>query len=228
MVLKAEKLGRRFFRQGKGTNCFFAVRGADLELTPGCLTEITGRSGSGKSTLLAMLAGLLEPTEGRALLDGQDLYALSDAERSRLRNRAFGVIPQGQTALRSLTVLENVLLPGQLYEMPPGAEARAAELLERVGIANLAGANPDELSGGELRRLAIARALMMRPGVLLADEPTADLDDENTRSVLSLLRESADAGLAVLLVTHEKEAAEYAGRHYVMDGGVLTEPPAIS
>ena len=223
MVLKAEGVGRQYFRKGKGRNVFYAVRNVDLVLEPGSLTEITGRSGSGKSTLLNMLAGLLEPTEGRVLLDDTDLYALPDRERSRLRNAAFGVIPQGQTGLVSLTVRENVLLPGRMYETPAGAETRATELLEQVGIGHLADVYPGELSGGEMRRMSIARALMMRPGVLLADEPTGDLDDENTKTILSLLRDCADEGLAVLLVTHEKEAAAYADRHYRMDGGSLRE-----
>ncbi|MBR1497306.1 MAG: ATP-binding cassette domain-containing protein [Oscillospiraceae bacterium] len=222
MVLRAENVSRRFLRQRKGSNVFYAVRGATLALAPGSLTELTGRSGSGKSTLLNLLAGLLEPTEGKVFLDGTDLYALEDGPRSRLRNQTLGVIPQGQTALGALTVLENVLLPGLLYGLPCPRE-RGEELLDQVGIAPLKNACPTELSGGELRRLAIARALALRPGILLADEPTGDLDDENTRTVLSLLRRSADEGLAVLLVTHEREAAGYADRHYRMDGGVLTE-----
>ena len=221
MILKAEQLSRRFFRQGEGRNVFYALRDVSLEIAPGTLTEITGRSGSGKSTLLNLLSGLLEPTEGRVLLDGRDLYAMPDGERSRLRNSAFGLVPQGQTGLLSLTVGENVLLPGQMYQMPPGAGARAAELLERLGIGHLADAYPGELSGGELRRMAVARALVMGPAVLLADEPTSDLDGGNVKTVLSLLREQADAGLAVLLVTHEREAAAYADRRFVMDGGNL-------
>ena len=220
MVLKAEHVSRRFFRQRKGSNVFYAVKDVTLELPAGTLTELTGRSGSGKSTLLNLLAGLLEPTEGKVFLDGEDLYALPDASRSRTRNEKLGVIPQGQSALHTLTVLENVLLPGLMYGNAC-SEERGMELLEQVGIAQLRNAYPGELSGGEQRRLAIARALALRPGVLLADEPTGDLDDENTQTVLSLLRRSADEGLAVLLVTHEREAARFADRHYRLDGGML-------
>ena len=222
MVLKAQHVSRRFFRQRKGSNVFYAVKDVTLELPAGTLTELTGRSGSGKSTLLNLLAGLLEPTEGKVFLDGEDLYALPDASRSRTRNEKLGVIPQGQSALHTLTVLENVLLPGLMYGNAC-SEERGMELLEQVGIAQLRNAYPGELSGGEQRRLAIARALALRPGVLLADEPTGDLDDENTQTVLSLLRRSADEGLAVLLVTHEREAAKYADRHYRMNGGMLLE-----
>ena len=232
MELKATGITRQYQRQGRGTNIFTAVKETDLVLETGKLVEIEGRSGSGKSTLLNMMAGILVPTAGRVELDGQNLYDLPDPELSRIRNRQIGMIPQGQTGLRALTVLENVLLPAMLYPESAGQKeqgarkeelkARAQELLEQVGIAHLQGAYPDELSGGELRRLAIARALIMDPGIVLADEPTADLDDENTRAVLSLLRGYADEGRAVLLVTHEREAAEYADEVYRMNDGRLS------
>ena len=146
MKLKAEKITRQYFRQGKGTNVFTALQETDLVLEPGVLTEITGRSGSGKSTLLNICAGLLSPTSGKIWLDETDLYALDDKERSELRGRMIGVIPQGQTGLRSLTVLENVLLPCSLYGIS-GQEDYALELLDRVGIANLKDTYPSELSG---------------------------------------------------------------------------------
>jgi len=221
MELKAEGVSRQYFRKSKLSNVFLAVKETNLTLPAGQLTEITGRSGSGKSTLLHMLAGLLAPTTGRVLLGGADLYALDDAERSMLRNKSVGVIPQGQTALRSLTVMENVKLPCAMYGDAVSDDA-ALELLERVGLAALRDAYPNELSGGELRRLAIARALLRKPPLLLADEPTSNLDDENTRAVLRLLRQCADEGAAVLLVTHEREAAEYADRVLRMSDGVLS------
>lgn len=220
MELKAEGVSRQYFRKSKLSNVFLAVKETDFTLPAGQLTEITGRSGSGKSTLLHMLAGLLTPTTGRVLLGGTDLYALDDAERSKLRNKSVGVIPQGQTALRSLTVMENVKLPCAMYGDAVSDDV-ALELLERVGLAALRDAWPNELSGGELRRLAIARALLRKPTVLLADEPTSNLDDENTYAVLRLMRQCADKGAAVLLVTHEREAAEYADRVLRMSDGVL-------
>lgn len=220
MELRAVGASRRFFRGSGSANYFYAVEKTDFVLPAGRLTEITGRSGSGKSTLLNMLAGLLAPTEGKIYLDGTDLYSLDDGALSALRNRSIGVIPQWQTGLHSLTVLENVLLPCTMYG-DAADEKRALELLERVGIANLRDACPNELSGGEMRRLAIARALMRDPSVLLADEPTGDLDDENTAAVLTLLRQCADAGTAVLLVTHEREAAAFADTIYTMQEGRL-------
>ncbi len=222
MKLIAQNVKKDFPRASKSSNYFTAVQPLDFELPSGRMIEITGRSGSGKSTFLNMLAGMLTPTEGKVLLDDTDLYALDEKSLSRLRNENIGLIPQGHTALLSLTVLENVLLPSILYSKEQPPEERAKELLEQVGIGSLMNAKPNELSGGELRRMAIARALLMRPGILLADEPTAGLDNENTIGVLGLLRKAADNGTAVLLVTHENEAAQFADQVLTMDGGKLT------
>ena len=223
MILKAERLSRRYMRAAGQANYFFAVRDASLELHPGEVTVLMGRSGSGKTTLLHMLSGLLTPTEGRVLLDGTDLYALADGPLSRLRNGQIGVVPQGRSAVDSLTVLENVLLPGMMYG---GGERRdsAERWLEALGIAHLQGAMPAELSGGELRRMAIARALAQGTAILLADEPTGDLDDGNTALALSALRDAAKRERrAVLLVSHDSEAARYADHILRMDGGALSE-----
>lgn len=219
MILKAEAVTKKYFRKSSESNFFYAVSETTLELREGSITEITGRSGSGKSTLLNMLAGLLRPSSGRVLLGETDIYSLKDKELSRLRNSSIGVIPQGQTGLDSLTVIENVILPSVLYKVSLNSEERAMELLEKVGIAQLAHSYPKELSGGELRRLAIARALINSPAVLLADEPTGDLDDENTKLVLEILRNFADDGVSVLLVTHEAEAEKYADVIYRMNAG---------
>lgn len=220
-MLRAEGISKNYYRKRDGSNVFTAVQPTDFELPEGQVTEITGRSGSGKSTLLNLLAGLLAPSTGKVWLDDADLYALPDGALSRLRNRRIGVIPQGQSGLHSLTVLENVLLPARLYGRGPVPEARARQLLERMGIADLADVRPGDLSGGEMRRMAIARALILEPSVVLADEPTGDLDDGNTAAVLELLRDTARQGAAVLLVTHEAGAARYADAVYRMDGGRL-------
>ena len=220
MILKAEQVSKRYFRKTGEANHFFAVKNASLELKSGAVTVLMGKSGSGKTTLLHMLSGLLMPTEGKILLDGADIYSLDDEELSKMRNEKIGVVPQGKSALETLTVMENILLPMNLYGK--AANNQAAETwLEKLGIASLRDAMPGELSGGELRRMAIARALIGAPDVLLADEPTGDLDDENTNVVLSVLREAADQGAAVLIVTHENEALSYADQAYRMQNGVL-------
>ena len=221
-MLVAQGVTKRFFRKGREEAQWFdAVSGADVLLAPGEFVVLMGRSGGGKSTLLNMLAGLLAPNEGCVQLNGQDLYALSDDELSRLRNEYIGVVPQGQTPLHSLTVVQNVTLPYLMYRADDGVEARAFEPLESLGIRHLADSYPSELSGGEMRRMAIARALVCNPAVVLADEPTSDLDDENTRIVLQKLRDVADAGAAVLVATHDQAAMPFADRTLRIDGGKM-------
>ena len=221
--LEAKDLTKRYARRGrKGTKKFDAVSSANLVLQSGELVVLKGRSGSGKSTLLNMMAGLLAPTKGFVTLDGQDLYALTDQELSQLRNERIGVIPQGQTALHALSVAENVALPCLMYHPDSGdVEPRVLELLDSVGIRELAHSYPSELSGGEMRRMSIARSLICKPDVIMADEPTSDLDDENTAAVLQMLRKIADDGTAVLLVTHEQSAEAYGDRVLRMDAGHL-------
>lgn len=223
MILEATGLSKEFARARGGRRVFTAVHPLDIGLDEGQLTVISGHSGSGKSTLLTMLAGILTPTAGHVHVDGTDLYALRDEERSRLRNARIGLVPQGNTALRALTVLDNVLLPSVLYSRDEVPAARGRELLTTVGLADLAEAKPTELSGGELRRMAIARALLMEPSIVLADEPTAGLDSANATAVLTLLRDAANAGAAVLVVSHETEARHFADRSYTMEDGHLRD-----
>ena len=221
MKLEAKGVKKDFARGGNSGSVLEAVKPLDFSLESGELVEITGRSGSGKSTLLSMMAGMLVPTGGSICIDDTDIYSMKEEERSRLRNDRIGLIPQGHTALRSLTVLENVMLPFVLYHRETPPEDRAKELLQKVGLFDMKDERPNALSGGELRRMAVARALLMKPAVLLADEPTAGLDDENVELVMELLRSAADEGASVLLVTHENEARKYADRVLAMDGGRL-------
>lgn len=223
MIIEATGLTKEFARARGGKRLFTAVHPLDIGLEERQLTLVSGHSGSGKSTLANMLAGILTPTAGHVRLDGTDLYSLRDEELSRLRNERIGLIPQGHTALRALTVLDNVLLPSILYAKAEAPVDRARELLSAVGLDDLADAAPTELSGGELRRMAIARALLMDPAIVLADEPTAGLDSTNATAVLTLLRDAADRGAAVLVVSHEAEAQRFADRSYVMEDGHLRE-----
>ena len=221
MIIEATGLTKEFARARGGKRLFTAVHPLDIGLEERQLTLVSGHSGSGKSTLANMLAGILTPTAGHVRLDGTDLYSLRDEELSRLRNERIGLVPQGHTALRALTVLDNVLLPSILYTKDEAPADRARELLAAVGLGDLADAAPTELSGGELRRMAIARALLMDPAIVIADEPTAGLDSANATAVLTLLRDAADRGSAVLVVSHEAEAQRFADRSYVMEDGHL-------
>ena len=223
MIIEATGLTKEFARARGGKRLFTAVHPLDIGLEERQLTVVSGHSGSGKSTLANMLAGILTPTAGHVRLDGTDLYSLRDEELSRLRNERIGLIPQGHTALRALTVLDNVLLPSILYTKDEAPADRARELLAFVGLGDLADAAPTELSGGELRRMAIARALLMDPAIVVADEPTAGLDSANATAALTLLRDAADRGAAVLVVSHEAEAQRFADRSYVMEDGHLRE-----
>ncbi len=223
MKLKTENVERMYFRTGRNTNFFYAVKSLDFELKEGAVTVITGRSGSGKTTLINMLCGLLTPSSGRVMLDDKDLYSISDKERSLLRNRCFGIIPQGQTGLQCLTVAENVLLPVSMYGRIGDKENKARTLLEKLGIDDLWDVYSNELSGGELRRMSTARALINDPDIIIADEPTGDLDDDTTKFVMELLNDYAKKGASVLIVTHDKDVLPYADMSYTMENGVLKE-----
>ncbi|MDR0936566.1 MAG: ABC transporter ATP-binding protein [Oscillospiraceae bacterium] len=203
-VNNVSKLYRRGGRE------FAAVDGITFTVAKGGFTVISGHSGSGKSTLLNIIAGLLKPDNGTVTLDGADLTALGDRELSELRNQKIGYIPQGHSVLENLTVLENTALPFYLGKRPGGGEpySAAKTLLTRMGIAELAGQYPAELSGGELRRASIARALINSPALLIADEPTSDLDLDNARTVMSLFADTANSGVAVIVVTHETQSLE--------------------
>ena len=221
MVMKAENISRRYFRKTGSANYFYAVKPLTLDIESGEVAVLTGRSGSGKTTLLNMLSGLLIPTGGKVWVDGTDLYSLDDRALSRLRSEKTGVVPQGRSAIDTLTVLENILLPAKLYGKPFPVDA-VSRWMERLGIAQLRDARPAELSGGELRRMAIVRALAQSPDILFADEPTGDLDDENTKLVLSAFRDYAhEQKKAVFVVTHENDALQYADIVYKMDGGQM-------
>ena len=230
MLLSAEGISRKYMRQTGDSNYFYAVQKTDFAISQGPIVEIVGRSGSGKSTFLSMMSGMLKPSEGQIFLKADaadknptDIHKMDDASLSRFRNKNFGVIPQVQSGLNGLSVVENVMLPALVYgEESPELKEKAIHLLEKVGIKNLQNERPGSLSGGELRRMSIARSLINSPAFIFADEPTGDLDDENTHNVLSLLKKIAkEENVGILLVTHETDAAKYADAIYTMAGGVL-------
>jgi putative ABC transport system ATP-binding protein len=206
----------------RGGTVFAAVDHVNLSLEPKDFISIIGRSGSGKSTLLNMAAGLLRPTSGGVFLEGRDIASLNDREISFVRNAKLGYIPQGQSVLANLTVFDNVALPFYLFQRAGDIAGKVSFLLEEVGIARLAAAYPKQLSGGELRRVSIARALVNAPAILAADEPTGDLDPQTGAGIMELFARIAGSGTAVLLVTHDLDAARRASRVYTMDSGMLT------
>jgi putative ABC transport system ATP-binding protein len=228
MRVRAEEISKQFRRLRGDSNILTAVEKTSITLEPGKIYGVFGPSGSGKSTLLSMLSGLLAPTTGKVFLDDRDLYSLEDKELSSIRNERMGFLPQGQTAIHSLTVLENILVPYTLHGRAPrrrneldAALSRAGALLGELEIGGLADVMPSELSGGEVRRMAIARALIRQPDFLFADEPTGDLDHQNTTIVLSLFRRLADHGLSIFLVSHDAEVFPYADVVYEMEKGVI-------
>lgn len=201
-----------------------AVRGADLELASGEFAIVIGRSGSGKTTLLNLIAGLARPTSGKVFAEGVDVGRLGDGELSALRNHVFGFVFQFPSLLPSLNALENVALPAHLSHGDGGkARSRAAELLAQVGLSGRLGSHPRQLSAGEQRRVVIARALMNQPEILLADEPTSDLDERTESEVLAVFKEVHRSGVTVVMVTHALDLVSYGSRTFRMEGGVLSE-----
>jgi putative ABC transport system ATP-binding protein len=212
---------------GAGAGAVAAVHGVSVEIAAGSFVSIVGASGSGKSTLLNMIGTLDPPGAGRVVVDGIDLYALDDNARTRFRRERIGFVFQFFHLLPTLTALENVTLPAELSGLRGKAlQAKAAALLERVGLLGRKNHVPDELSGGEMQRVAIARALIMDPPLLLADEPTGNLDSKTGRAVLELLRGAVDVRRTVVLVTHDPSVAKQGDRVLTMvDGRVSADQP---
>jgi putative ABC transport system ATP-binding protein len=225
-AVQATDVTRRYGEDGTAVD---ALRGVSLELERGSLTAIMGPSGSGKSTLMHILAGLDRPTEGTVSLDGTEITGLGDNDLTKLRRRHIGFIFQFFNLLPMLTAEENILLPQAIAGEKPD-EVWLADLIERAGLADRRSHRPAELSGGQQQRAAIVRALVSRPTVVFADEPTGNLDSASSAEILELLRSSVDSyGQTTLMVTHDAGAAAIADRvFFLADGRIVRELPSPS
>jgi putative ABC transport system ATP-binding protein len=205
-----------------GAETVYALRGVDMQIERNEFVAIMGPSGSGKSTLLNLIGCLDTPTSGRYWLGGEEVSELDDNDLARIRNRQIGVVFQTFNLLPRTTALHNVELP-LIYSGTTAKERhrRAREALDAVGLADRMAHQPNELSGGERQRVAIARALVNQPSLVLADEPTGNLDSQTSREIMEILVQLHDRGETILLVTHERDIAAYAGRLItLMDGKV--------
>ncbi len=208
-----------------------ALAGVSLSVAAGESVAVLGRSGSGKSTLLNLIAGLDKPTEGRVAVDGTRIDTLTETGLAKYRRHTVGMVFQFFNLLDDLTVLDNVLLPAQLAGLAPApAQNRARDLLAQLGMSQLAGAFPGRLSGGERQRVAVARALMNRPALLLADEPTGALDSASAADVRNLLTELNRAGQTIMLVTHDTAFAAACATRTIelVDGRIAHDTAMVS
>ncbi len=220
MKIEANGLSKIY---GEGESRVTALDRASFQIMPGDFISITGPSGSGKSTLLHLLSGLDQPTSGRLTYDGQDIYSLSDRERSALRRRSIGFVFQQFHLLPVLTARENILMPLLLDKKQPD-EAYLEQLTQLLGIGSRLTHLPHELSGGQQQRVAIARALIAQPDVIFADEPTGNLDSRSGGEVMEMLRAIHEKmEKTLVIITHDNRVAGMAGRQFSIVDGVLTE-----
>ena len=221
--------GENLIKQyGSGEGAVMAVRGINLNVGKGELIAVMGESGSGKSTLLSILGALNTPTSGRYRVGEKDIYGLSQEKRADFRREFLGFVFQSFHLVPYLTVKENVMLPLAPAAMKGMEKGRLAEeALARVGLGGKANRLPSQVSGGEQERVAIARAIVNRPPILLADEPTGNLDSKTSREIMDLLKALNSDGMTIVMVTHNSECAQYAGRILRLADGLLVEEERV-
>ena len=220
MILEAKKVVKEYTRRNKVLK---AVDNVNLDVSRGDFVAITGQSGSGKSTLFHLLIGLCKPNQGQILIDGSDITSMTKDELSILRNEKIGYITQGQSLLSNFTIIDNLCMPYYLSSRNEDVYDKALSLLKKVGLEDMENEFPSSLSGGEIRRVAIIRALINDPDIIIADEPTSNLDLENSKIIMELLKNISSENKAVLISTHDFEFLDYTSKIYCMDKGILKE-----
>lgn len=219
-LINVNNLSKSFRR---GERDFFAIDNVSFDVKEKDFINIIGKSGSGKSTLLTLLSAIIEPTSGDIFVEGKNLSAMDDEEKSEYRNEFIGYVPQSLGTLPTLNVLDNVRLPYFFKKREGDGIERARMLLDMCGILDLENDFCKNLSGGELKRVLIARALMNEPKILIADEPTSDLDSKTTIEIMDMLKEINEKGTTIIIVTHDNDLLKYGSRLLEMTDGKLNE-----
>lgn len=220
MILEGKNLVKEYKR---GNETFRAVDNVSLSVYRGDFISIIGRSGSGKSTLFHLLTGLCKPSQGYILVETNDITSMNENELSVLRNEKIGYITQGQNLLSNFTIMDNICMPYYLSDKNDNVYDKALKLLKQVGLEGMENEYPSSLSGGELRRVSIIRALINNPDIIIADEPTSNLDLENSHIIMKLLKNISEENKAVLISTHDLEFLDYTNKTYYMEKGILKE-----
>lgn len=219
-LINVNNLSKSFRR---GERDFFAIDNVSFDVKEKDFINIIGKSGSGKSTLLTLLSAIIEPTSGDIFVEGKNLSSMNDEEKSEYRNEFIGYVPQSLGTLPTLNVLDNVRLPYFFKKREGDGIERARMLLDMCGILDLENDFCKNLSGGELKRVLIARALMNEPKILIADEPTSDLDSKTTIEIMDMLKEINEKGTTIIIVTHDNDLLKYGSRLLEMTDGKLNE-----
>ena len=219
-LINVNNLSKSFRR---GERDFFAIDNVSFDVNEKDFINIIGKSGSGKSTLLTLLSAIIEPTSGDIFVEGKNLSSMNDEEKSEYRNEFIGYVPQSLGTLPTLNVLDNVRLPYFFKKREGDGIERARMLLDMCGILDLENDFCKNLSGGELKRVLIARALMNEPKILIADEPTSDLDSKTTIEIMNMLKEINEKGTTIIIVTHDNDLLKYGSRLLEMTDGKLNE-----
>ena len=219
-MIQVEHVTKQFTRNGRD---FEAVHDVSLEVKKGEFAAITGHSGSGKTTLFNMMAGLTAPLSGKIYIGGSEITGMKENEKAVFRSQNMGYVLQGQSLLNNFTILDNICMPAYLSSQVKEFKERALELLRQIDLEEFAGEYPANLSGGEIRRVAIVRAMLNQPKVILADEPTSNLDPENSHKVMQMLKDISRSGTTVVLSTHELEYLSYVDRVFKMNRGKMEE-----